>query len=325
MLRAKIETKIDQASFSQPICTALQVALIDLYASWGIFPSAVVGHSSGEIAAAYSIGGLSKESAWRIAYFRGLLAPTDKEPNCGAMMSVALSEDEVEAYMKDTIAQSRKGDMTVCCVNSPNNVTLTGDEDCIDMIKSNMNDKGIFARKLAVQVAYHSKAVTGTASEYLALIDKISPKVTEDRSVDAPTMYSSVTGNLIPAGALSQPQYWIDNLVSKVKFSEALFAMCLWLRTNRIPSNDPKSACIIEIGPHSALRRPVKDTVPALEYTSALHNGHSSLATSLHLASYLHCKGATLNLQAINNLDQRNSSIRMLTALPEYPFNHYQR
>ena len=325
MLREKVGTNIDQASFSQPICTALQIALIDLYASWGIVPSAVVGHSSGEIAAAYSTGGLSKESAWRVAYFRGLLASAIKGPKRGAMMSVALSEREVEAHMNETISQSRKGDLTVGCVNSPTNVTLTGDEDCIDMIEGVMAKKGIFARKLAIQVAYHSKAVTGIASKYMALIDNISPKVAEERSPNAPIMFSSVTGKIVPAATLSQPQYWIDNLVSKVKFSEALIETYLWLRTNCIPSNDPKSACIIEIGPHSALRRPVKDTVPGLEYTSALHNGLSSLVTSLHLAGSLHCKGARLNLQAINNLDRRHSSIRMLTTLPEYPFDHYQR
>ena len=299
--------------------------MIDLYASWGIVPSAVLGHSSGEIAAAYCTGGISKESAWRIAYFRGLLASTIKGPKRGAMMSVELSEGEVEAHMNETISESKRGDLTVGCVNSPTNITLTGNEDCIDMFRDIMKEKGVFARKLAVQVAYHSKAVTGIASKYMALIENISPKVAEERSINAPLMFSSVTGKVVPAAILSQPQYWIDNLVSKVRFSEALTATYLWLRINRIPSNDPKSACIIEMGPHSALRRPVKDTVPGLEYTSALHNGHSSLVTSLNLAGYLYCKGVRLNLRAINNFDRRNSGIRMLSTLPEYPFNHSQR
>ena len=325
MLRDKAETNIDQASFSQPICTALQVALIDLYASWGITPSAVVGHSSGEIAAAYCTGGLSKESAWRVAYFRGVLAATIKRPKRGAMMSVAVSEKEAEIYISDAVPQSRRSDLAVGCVNSPTNVTLTGDEDCIDMVKSLMEKKRLFAKKLAVQVAYHSKAMTGIASKYAALIENISPGTYEGRSRYTPTMFSSVTGRVVPAATLSQPQYWIENLVSKVKFSEALIATDLWIRTDRISSNDSKSACIIEIGPHSALRRPVKDTITGLDYTSALQNGHSSLITSLHLAGYLHCKGARLNLPAINNIDQRNPSLRVLTSLPEYTFNHSQR
>ena len=298
---------------------------MDLYASWGIVPSAVVGHSSGEIAAAYCTGGISKESAWRIAYFRGLLASTIQGPKRGAMLSVALSEREVEAHMSEVTSQSCKGNLTVGCVNSPTNVTLTGDEDCIDMMHNLMQKKRIFAKKLAVHVAYHSKAMAGIASKYTALINNISPENDENRSVYPPIMFSSVTGRVVPATTLSQPQYWIENLVSKVKFSEALIATDLWLRTDRTSSNDPKSACIVEIGPHAALRRPVKDTIPGLEYIPALQNGHSSVVTSLHLAGYLYCKGARLNLQAINNLDRTNSSLRMLTTLPEYPFNHSQK
>ena len=303
----------------------MQVALIDLYASWGIAPSAVVGHSSGEIAAAYCAGGLSKESAWRVAYFRGALAATIRRPKRGAMLSVAVSQLEAEACIDEAVPQSRKGDLAIGCVNSPTNVTLSGDEDCIDMVKILVDKKSIFAKKLALQVAYHSKAMTGIASKYEALIHSISPRTYEGRSRYTPTMFSSVTGKVVPAATLSQPQYWIENLVSKVRFSEALVATDLWIRTDRISSNDSKSACMIEIGPHSALRRPVKDTIAGLDYVSALQNRHSSLNTSLHLAGYLHCKGATLNLPAINNLDRRNPSLRMLTTLPEYPFNHSQK
>ena len=325
MLRDKAKTNIDQASFSQPICTALQIALVDLYASWGITPSAVVGHSSGEIAAAYCTGGLSKESAWRVAYFRGALASSIKHPKRGAMMSVAISQEEAEAYIDKAVPQSRRADLAVGCVNSPTNVTLTGDEDCIDMVKSLVEKKRLFARKLAVQVAYHSKAMTGIASKYAEMIDSISPGTYEGRSRYTPIMFSSVTGRVVPAATLSQPQYWIENLVSKVRFSEALVATDLWIRTDRISSNDSKSACMIEIGPHAALRRPVKDTITGLDYTSSLQNGHSSLITSLHLAGYLHCKGATLNLSAINNIDCRKPSLQMLTTLPEYTFNHSQK
>ena len=243
-------------------------------------------------------------------------------------MSVALSQQEAEVYIKEAIPHSRKGDLVVGCVNSPTNVTLTGDEDCIDMVKSLVEQKKIFARKLAVQVAYHSNAMTEIASEYAALIENISPGTEEGRSQYTPVMFSSVTGRVVPAATLCQPQYWIENLVSKVKFSEALIATDLWMRTDRISSNDPKPACIIEIGPHSALRRPVKDTIAGLDYTSALQSGHSSLVTSLHLAGYLHCKGAKLNLPAVNNMDDHGDSglkVKMLTTLPEYTFNHSQR
>ena len=325
LLRDNLETNVHQASFSQPICTALQVALIDLYASWGIIPSTVVGHSSGEIAAAYCTGGLSKESAWRVAYFRGLLAATMEPRNRGAMMSVALSESEAEAYINEAIPRSGGGDVAVGCVNSPINVTLTGDEDYIDVIKDLVEKRGHFARKLAVPVAYHSKRMTDVASKYAELIDNISPDAEEGRPRPKPMIFSSLTGGAVSARTLSQPQYWIDNLVSKVRFSEALVATTLWIRDDQKSSNESKAPCFIEVGPHSALRRAIKDTVKGIDYISALQMGHSSLATSLQLAGYLHCKGARLNLSAINNMDPGSSSLQMLTTLPEYPFNHSQR
>ena len=325
MFRDKAETNIDQANFSQPICTALQVALIDLYASWGVAPSAVVGHSSGEIAAAYCTGALSKESAWRVAYFRGALAAALQRPRRGTMMSVALSQHEAEAYIDEAVPQSRKKDLVVGCVNSPTNVTLTGDEDCVEMVRDLIEKKQIFARKLAVTVAYHSDAMKDIASQYAALIGKISSKTDEERPRYPPTMFSSVTGAVVLETTLSQTQYWIDNLVSKVKFSEALVSADQWIRTDRNRFKDPKPAYIIEIGPHSALRRPVKDTITGVDYMSALQMGHSSLVTSLHLAGHLYCKGAKLNLSAINNVDPKTPSLHMLTTLPEYPFNHSQR
>lgn len=65
------ESRINDAEFSQALCTALQVALVDLFVDWGVKPRAVAGHSSGEIAAAYSVDAIDQESAWRIAYWRG--------------------------------------------------------------------------------------------------------------------------------------------------------------------------------------------------------------------------------------------------------------
>lgn len=65
---------MDEAEFSQPLCTALQVALVDLLMSWKVTAGAVVGHSSGEIAAAYAAKAIDAEDAWRVAYYRGELA-----------------------------------------------------------------------------------------------------------------------------------------------------------------------------------------------------------------------------------------------------------
>jgi malonyl CoA-acyl carrier protein transacylase len=71
LMKAADSSRLNEAEFSQPLCTTLQVALVDQLASWGVSAKAVAGHSSGEIAAAYSVGAISKESAWKISYWRG--------------------------------------------------------------------------------------------------------------------------------------------------------------------------------------------------------------------------------------------------------------
>src|SRR5271170_6415748 len=119
-------SNINSPTFSQPICTAVQMALVDLLRSFGVQPTAEVGHSSGEIAAAYCAGTISRTSGWKIAYHRGLISAALAKfgRSRGAMMAVGLSEAAVQKYL-DKADEHTKG-AVVGCVNSPKNVTLTG-------------------------------------------------------------------------------------------------------------------------------------------------------------------------------------------------------
>lgn len=155
----------------------MQIALTDLLASWKIVPLAVIGHSSGEIAAAYCSGGLSFESALTVAFHRGALAArlAAKTSNPGAMTSVALSESEIEPYLAK-VASTTGGTAMVGCVNSPKNVTITGDFHSIEALNRSMDQQGIFARELKVNVAYHSPHMHAVASEYSTLIHSIMPR-----------------------------------------------------------------------------------------------------------------------------------------------------
>ncbi|MCJ1427402.1 hypothetical protein MMC29_005305 [Sticta canariensis] len=170
LLRDPSKSKVNRPGFSQPLCTAIQKALVDLLASWDILPSAVFGHSSGEIAAAYCVGGISRESAWAVSYFRGIVAPklamrSLKHP--GSMTSVALSELDLKPYIEQL---SLQGTIAVGCVNSPKSTTVIGDEKLVDALKTIMDQRKIFARKLAVDVDYHSAQMNGLADEYQILI-----------------------------------------------------------------------------------------------------------------------------------------------------------
>lgn len=138
-----------QAERSQPICTALQIALVDLFADWGVSPSAVIGHSSGEIAAAYAAGALSRKEAIIVAFYRGYFS--HKIQRRGGMAAVGMAELDVRPYLRPGVE--------VACVNSGKSVTLSGNADtldvCLDAIKKLHPD--VLVRKLQVSIAYHSR------------------------------------------------------------------------------------------------------------------------------------------------------------------------
>lgn len=142
---------IGKAEYSQPLCTALQIALVDFLATNGIVPSAVAGHSSGEIAAAYAAGALTQTEAVLCSYFRGLAVK--KLQRSGRMAAIGMGRIEIEEYLVTGAG--------VACENSPKSVTISGDADAVrqtvEAIKS--RDPSTFTRELRVDVAYHSGKV----------------------------------------------------------------------------------------------------------------------------------------------------------------------
>ena len=320
------KSKIQHPAFSQPHCTALQIALVDLLASWNIEPAAVLGHSSGEIAAAYCAGAISQESAWKLAYYRGTVASylsQSSNPKRGSMMAVALSQEAIIPYLAQITGTD---ELTVGCINSPTNITVTGAEQAIDALKELLDLANIFARKLSVGVAYHSTQMEEVASEYSRLVGEISRPYPYENRKHAPLMYSSVTGQIASPDQLRKGAYWVANLCSKVHFAEALLQMCS-ATSEKDGSQNLISAMdvnhLVEIGPHSALRRPVKETLAQCGYSSALQMGVSATESMLQLVGKLCRLGVVADLLAANNLS-KSSGARTLVKLPAYPFNHSQ-
>lgn len=181
---------VNSAAIGQPICTAIQCALVELLRSWSIKPTSVMGHSSGEIAAAYASGSLLLESALSISYHRGLLAGTILEGNSkihGAMLAASITETDAELFIKGL--GPGMGKVVVACVNSPGNVTLAGDRPAIESLKSIFEARQIFARMLRVGTAYHSHHMELVAASYHDALQDL-PKPKPNGSV---TFFSSVT------------------------------------------------------------------------------------------------------------------------------------
>jgi len=152
ILAPKSRSRISSAELSQPCCTAIQVALVDLLRSYKVMPQAVVGHSSGEVAAAYASGAITANEAIAIAYYRGkVMVESGATKQQGGMAAVGLGREEVEPYLGSGVL--------VGCENSPESTTLTGDKDALlrvmDRIKQANPD--ILVRELQVDKAYHSR------------------------------------------------------------------------------------------------------------------------------------------------------------------------
>ncbi|KAI9646807.1 hypothetical protein NHQ30_004806 [Ciborinia camelliae] len=174
------------------------------------------------------------------------------ELQAGAMMSVNLSESEAESYL---VKVPLPGHVSVACINSPNNITLSGDEITIDELQVSLERDGVFARKLRTGVAYHSAAMHQVAGEYLSSLGRLEPR---DLHGGNPFMVSTVTSQKVTTISLLDPQCWFDNLVSPVRFAEALQYI-----VHSAPKVDGLKPIpnYLEIGPHGALQRPVRDSL----------------------------------------------------------------
>ena len=144
--KANGTSNVYKAEFSQPLCTALQLGLAAVLESWGVSPDAVVGHSSGEICAAYAAGILSLRDAMAVSYYRGLVLGyrPAAQPE-GSMCAVGLNEGDAEALIEDY-----GGCVQIAAVNSPSSCTLSGDIDAIREIVIRLTNENRFCRELKV-------------------------------------------------------------------------------------------------------------------------------------------------------------------------------
>lgn len=312
------KSRLAQPQISQPICTVLQIALVDELRTWGIYPSKCAGHSSGEIAAAYCIGALSHRDAVAVAYYRGqassIITETRQDLK-GGMMAVGLGRHDAE----DWIGRTDAGILVVACVNSPQSVTISGDICAIDQLLSMLEAQKIFARKLKVEVAYHSHHMSEVVSSYHTSISDIEG---QHPTEDTGQMISSVTGDLVAPEQLGA-FYWARNFTSPVEFSDALLELVTAGGQSDDKGNETTIDLLIELGPHSALSGPIQQILDAnsikdVSYTCALSRNKDGMDTLFDLAAELFTRGASLSIEGVND----DLVCKTLTNLSPYPWNH---
>ncbi|KAI0406831.1 hypothetical protein F4802DRAFT_612982 [Xylaria palmicola] len=329
---------------SQTVCTAAQIGLVDLLASWSVRPAAVAGHSSGEIAAAYASGRSTAADAIITAYLRGLTVTNGRRD--GAMLAVALGSNQLldSGYLKSEVPDN--GHVEIAAINSPGSVTVSGDASAIEALAARLAVDGVFHRLLRTGgMAYHSHHMVGLGQEYEESLSRGFLHIRKSGLVDEGQTYprvpwvSSVTPDKEPTVTMvDSATYWKTNLNSPVRFSEAISNLVRLERKCEAGVGPIKA--LIEIGPHSALKGPLEQILKSMGQTeivyagSPLKRGEDALKSILHLAGDLYCMNTKVNLVAVNATDSDDTDLALVhgsTAvdLPPYqytygPINYYE-
>ncbi|PIG79668.1 polyketide synthase-nonribosomal peptide synthetase hybrid [Aspergillus arachidicola] len=313
LLADKPSSRLSNPAISQPVTTAIEIAIYDLLCACGVNVDVVVGHSSGEIVAAYALNIISAEDCMKIAYYRGLHT---KSMRPGGMLAVGLSFPDASELCSQ---RSFSGRIVVAASNGPASTTLSGDYDAILEVKALLEYNKTFARTLQVDVAYHSHHMVPCSAAYLESLRACNIQVKSPRS--GCTWISSVTGrNAILDGDIQSfsATYWVDNMVKPVLFSQAL--------ERSLCDNQDLGACI-EFGPHPALRGPVLDTLKSkgassVLYTSLLHRGQNDLKAASSAISYLWERMADGIDLARFLQGFRSQPLQLIKGLPAYSWDH---
>src|SRR3954469_22281917 len=221
-------SRINQTHIAQPAIFALQVGLAALWRSWGVEPAAIVGHSVGEVAAAHVAGVLDLDDAVHLIFQRSRLQ--QQTAGQGAMLAVGLPPEEAEQLLVG--CEDR---ISIAAVNSPSDVTLSGDADALESIAASLRQEQTFCQFLQVEVPYHSPRMDSLRSELLHSLRALNPRPATT------ALFSTATGGAVEGPELDAA-YWWQNMRNPVHFAAAMEALL----------NDDHDL-FLEIGAHPVL------------------------------------------------------------------------
>ncbi|KAI1080032.1 putative hybrid NRPS/PKS enzyme [Whalleya microplaca] len=254
LMASAVTSRLSEAALSQPLCTAVQVGLVELLKRANISFDFVIGHSSGEIGAAYAAGRISAADAIRIAYYRGVHAKLagGLKREKGSMIAVGFGFDEAVEFCSSAAMKNR---LAVAASNSPGSVTLSGDFEAVEEAKQIFDEKGLFNRVLKVDTAYHSHHMAPCAEAYMSSLRACNIQVHEPQAgctwISSVHLGASMDNDNMTADLSAV--YWRDNMAQTVLFSQAL--------ESALDENAGLYDFVIEVGPHAALRGPALQTM----------------------------------------------------------------
>ncbi|KAI3320568.1 beta-ketoacyl synthase domain-containing protein [Xylariaceae sp. AK1471] len=318
IMAGKDVARTREAAVSQPLCTALQIALVDFMRSIGIGFHTVIGHSSGEIAAAYAAGRLSAEDAIVVSYYRGMVAhlACGSDGQKGGMLAVGMSESEAVSFCSGSMFD---GHIRIAASNSPTSVTLSGDLDAIHLAHKELSEKKKFSRVLQVDTAYHSRHMAKPVVNYIKAMREYG--VSPVQEGNGATWISSVEHRPRTGAQDLDCQYWADNMVHQVQFRDAV--------EYALSQPGDEFDCAIEIGPHPALKGPVTQTAKALGrdilYSCPMNRTKNGGLAVAEFIGFIWSNFGSLKVDLRSFIEQSpmpNLLQSRLYDLPHYPFDH---
>jgi acyl transferase domain-containing protein/acyl carrier protein len=285
--RMREEGALDHTEIAQPALFALQAGLAALWRSWGIVPDAVVGHSVGEIAAAWTAGALSLEDGVRVAVARG--RAMEPALGKGKMAAVELPEDEARAAL-----DGFEDRVCVAAVNSPAATVLAGEAPALEELVGRLRSRGVTCRMLHVEYAFHSPQMEPCDREMAAALADLRPQAT------SVPMISTVTGAAVDGTALDGA-YWARNVREPVRFAAAVEALA-------------GSGVFLEIGPHPVLSVAISQTLDQATVLASLRRGRDERETLLEALGRLWTLGLPVDWSGVHPDGGRH------VHLPSYPF-----
>lgn len=286
-------SRMDVTAIAQPCLFAIQVGLAALWDSWGVRPEALVGHSVGEVAAAYLASVFNLEDAVRIIYHRGRCM--EQAPARGRMLAAALTQDEALSLIAEY------GDrVALAAVNSPGSVTLSGEAGPLDECAERLDAKGVFHRVLKVQHAFHSAQMDPIRTALLAALEGIRPRVA------VLPLFSTVHGRRVEGPELG-PDYWWQNVRQAVRFADGVNGLI-----------ERETDIVVELSPHPVLAASVTECFAQqgrkMTVLPSLRRQEGERATLLRSLGALHVQGLPVDWTGV--FPGPNRFVR----LPLYPW-----